>query len=341
MPLILTLPTVAELQPGKPIKSEHATKFRQSDLDLCAAIQAQGLPQSVFDLFTGNASLGDVIEGVTGNVANLAAGFQYDDYSIAAGVTTTYQRLAGIGYCKVGVFGDFAMTATSGLIIDPMGLSGGAAGTGIGGNASNGSRIESGGGFYCATGGGGGSGSNQTAGVSGSGGDGGADLLRSGGGGGASQAGSGNGLVGAVGQAALAQFHPKWYDAYPILAQLPGGGGGGAGNSGGAPGGNGGLGGRGGPTFILECGTFDFPAGATITLLAGPGGNGLTAGNDGGGGAGGGSGPNFIVLARQIISNLGTVAVAGGLAGTGGVNVRTGGAGALGGAGRALILEIP
>jgi hypothetical protein len=116
-------------------------------------------------------------------------------------------------------------------------------------------------------------------------------------------------------------------DNFAALLNCMGGGGGtgGLGDTG-----TKGAGGGGGGVLYLECGSLNFPLGATLTAKGGNAG-GSASGDDAGGGGGGGGGV-ILVRTRQIVTAgaAGTVNVDGGAGGAGSGTGSSGGAGGAG-----------
>lgn len=312
---VLILPTVAELQPGKPLKSDIMTKIRQAILDVNTSLEGFGIPNSFFPAgFTGDGSDGARDDAVS--ASPILDGQQFTSWIIRDGVVLT----PADGIMRVGVTGTFTMgEGASGILdLDGNGHAGGA-GVGAGNPGIAGTALSTRLGIGAPTAAGGGSGNTQP------GGAGGGVLSQAGGAGGTGFLGAGGAGLAALGSASQVAW---WVDP-SNLHRSPGGGSGG--NQGG---GTSGAGGTGSGVIWIECNEFIFNAGATIRARGLAGGN-AAVGNVGGGG--GGAGGLILVFTRLFTTNSGTVSVAGGAAGIG---ISAGGNGGLGGSGRSVLLEV-
>ena len=339
----LNLPALSESDPGKPIKASWGDRVVQAISDNCDSIQGFGKANSVFDVFAGDGSLGDLdVVGPTSlNVPSV--GMQFENLTIRAGQILTLIRTApfltpvdSFGIYKIGVSGKLRLEASAILTAAGRGRFGGAGGIGappFTNNATAGTTGQSNFRYGLGQGGsgaGGGGGAGAFAGLNGAGGGYGGWMLghlwnyppgAAGGIGGVSI-----GQAGLAGQPIQVSTLRSGMDL-DVMAAGIGGSGGGGGGAGFNPfqfGSGGGAGGNGGGTIILEVNELEvFLPAPTIIANAnnGVGGTaGAAGGGAGGGGSGGAGGVIFLCYRESLPSgpNFPATSVNGGLGGPGG-----------------------
>ena len=127
----LNLPDLSESDPGKPIKASWGDRVVEAIQQNCETIVGFGPANSVFNRFHGDGSAGNLDATFSQTVAVPAAGIQYENLTVRAGVVLFFNSDGGAqGHARIGVSGTLTMEAGAVIHVNGRGFGGGGGGAG-------------------------------------------------------------------------------------------------------------------------------------------------------------------------------------------------------------------